>query len=118
MSKNSFKEDKDGFSELLESYQAFKLGNISIYIDEEGFEDIIEYFNENERYTEALEAAEFAVAQFTYSSTLLILKADTLVSLRRFEEALFILDKAILFDSQDPVIYIIKTKILYYIYNR
>jgi tetratricopeptide (TPR) repeat protein len=112
MSKNFFKEDKEGFNELLESYQAFKRGDSSVYIDEESFESIIEYFNENEHYAEGLEAAEFAVAQFAYSSTLLILKADTLVSLRRFEEALFILDKAVLFDSQDPVIYIIKTDAL------
>ena len=43
MSKNSFKEDKEGFNELLESYQAFKMGDSSIYLDEESFESIIEY---------------------------------------------------------------------------
>ena len=108
MSNNSYKEDKEDFNELLNAYLSFKKGDYSVYIDEEGFESIIEYYNGNEHYPEALEAAELAVAQFSYSSSLLILKADTLVSLKRFEEALYILDKAVLFDSQDPIIYIIK----------
>ena len=112
MSRNPYNEDKEAFKELLENYDNLKGGRDAFFIEEEGFERIIEHFNENEKYTEALEAAEMAVVQFSFSATFLILKADILVSLKRFEEALFILEKAVLLDRNDPILYIIKTDAL------
>ena len=82
------------------------------FIEEEGFEQIIEYFTEKEQFIEALEASEMAITQFSYSSSLLILKADILISLRRYEESLFILEKAELLDWNDIDLYIVKTDAL------
>ena len=44
MSKNPYKEERDNFDELMAAYQELRSGNSISYIDEEGFERIIEYF--------------------------------------------------------------------------
>jgi len=56
-----------------------------------------------------MEAAEIAAEQFPYSSMLLIKKADILLSNRRYQEALDILEQASILDGGDINLYILKT---------
>jgi tetratricopeptide (TPR) repeat protein len=112
MGSNPFRQDRGEFSELIQNYLKFKAGLSAFFIDEEGFERIIDYYNEKESFQEAFEAAEFGCAQFPYSSSLLVKKADVLVSLRRYEESLSVLDFAGLFDGTDGLAYIIRTEAL------
>ena len=112
MGNNPFRQDRGELSDLIQNYLKFKAGLNALFIDEEGFERIIDYYNEKESFHDAFEAAEFACAQFPYSSSLLIKKADVLVSLRRFEECLSVLDFASLFDGTDALSYIIRSEAL------
>ncbi len=112
MSKNPYRHDRGELRELLQNFQKMRSGKGFSFIEEEGFEQIIEYFTEKEQFIEALEASEMAITQFSYSSSLLILKADILISLRRYEESLFILEKAELLDWNDIDLYIVKTDAL------
>jgi tetratricopeptide (TPR) repeat protein len=50
-----------------------------------------------------------AIEQYPYSASLLIRKADILLTIRRYREALDILDHAALLDSNDINLYILKT---------
>lgn len=108
MSHQSFRHDKEELKELLHNYDNLKSGRSFTYIEEDGFERIIEYFNEKEKFTQALEAVNFSIEQFPYSTTLLIKKADILISLRCFDDALKILELASNFGIEDSGFFIIK----------
>ncbi|MBS1742152.1 MAG: tetratricopeptide repeat protein [Bacteroidetes bacterium] len=109
MSKNPYRQDREELKELLQQYANLKAGKSYSFIEEDGFERIIDYFDEKEQYTHALEAAETAIQQYPYSASLLIKKADLLISLRRYRESLYTLEQAELLDSTDSSLYILKT---------
>ena len=100
---------KEELSALLQQYEDLKTGKSHMFLEEEAFERIIDYFDDVENLPKALEAATLATAQFPYSSMLMIKKADLLIAIQQYHKALEILDKATLFDNNDINIYILKT---------
>lgn len=109
MKENPFRQNKEEMKELLLQYHNFKLGKKFKFIEEDSFERIIDYFDENDDLTSAVEAVNYAVEQFPYSASLMIKKADLLIATRRYREALALLEKAELLDSNDINLYILKT---------
>jgi tetratricopeptide (TPR) repeat protein len=109
MKENPSRYENNDLKELLRQYNNLRGGYNHSFIDEESFERIIEYFDEKEDLPQALEAVELAIGQYPYSSGLLIKQADLLIAMRRYSEALSILEKAELFDSSDINLYILKT---------
>lgn len=109
MKENPYQEDREQMRELLRQYENLRNGRSSSFIEEESFEKIISYFEEREELPKAQEAADMAIEQYPYSASLLIRKADVLLTVRRYREALDILDHAALLDSNDINLYILKT---------
>lgn len=109
MKENPYQEDREQMRELLRQYENLRNGRSSSFIEEESFDRIISYFEEREEIPKALEAAEMAIDQYPYSGSLLVRKADILLTMRQYREALEILDHAALLDSNDINIYILKT---------
>jgi len=112
MKENPSRENKDEIDELLKQYENLKTGRSHKFLDEEAFEKIVEFYDEKEDLQKALEAAELGSEQYPFSSSLLIKKADILLSLRRYHDALKILEQAELFDGGDINLYILKTDVL------
>ena len=112
MKENFYQEDKHHLDELLRQYEDLKSGRNHHFIEEEAFEKIISYFEEKEDMTSAREAVELAIEQFPYSAALLVRKADLLLTARKYDQALDILEQASLYDSGDINIYILKTDAL------
>ena len=106
---NPSREDREQLRELLKKYENFKNGRSHSFIEEDAFEQIIDYYQEKEDLTRAMEAAEIAGEQFPYSSMLLIKKADILLANRRYQDALDILEQASILDGGDINLYILKT---------
>jgi tetratricopeptide (TPR) repeat protein len=109
MKENPYRQNREEMKALLLQYNNFKNGRKFNFIEEESFERIIDYFDENDDFVSAVEAVNYAVEQFPYSSALHIKKADLLIATRRYREALSLLDKAELLDSNDINLYILKT---------
>lgn len=109
MSKFPYRQDREELKELLQQFDNLKTGKPNSFIEEDSFERIIDYYDENEQLTTALEAAEYGTEQYPYSAMLLLKKADILIALRHYKEALYILDQAELLDSRDTNLYILKT---------
>src|SRR5215470_12128078 len=112
MKENPYRENKDEINELIKQYENLKSGRSHKFLDEEAFEKIVEFYDEREDLQKALEAVELGSEQYPFSSSLLIKKADILLSLRRYYDALKVLEQAELFDSADINIYILKTDVL------
>ncbi|HYM92950.1 MAG TPA: tetratricopeptide repeat protein [Chitinophagaceae bacterium] len=109
MKENPYREDREQIQELIKQYENLKRGIAHSFIEEDSFEKIINYFQDKEDLTKALEAVSFAIERYPYSSMLLLKKADILLVTRHYKEALKILDQANLLDGGDINLYILKT---------
>ncbi|MBS4063923.1 MAG: tetratricopeptide repeat protein [Chitinophagaceae bacterium] len=109
MQKNPSRPDNDEMRELLRQFDNLKNGRSHSFIEEESFEKLINYFDEKEDMTSALQASELGIEIYPYSSLLLIKKADLLLATRQYKAALNILEKAELLDSLDINLFILKT---------
>ena len=109
MKEQPYQEDREQMKELLRQYEDLRTGRKHSFIDEDSYEKIIGYFEERDEMGKALEAANLAIEQYPFSSSLLISKADTLIANRRYQDALDVLDQAALFDSGDINLYILQT---------
>src|SRR5215204_3825411 len=111
MITDPYQNDKEELSELLKHYENLRNGRNSMFLEEESFEKIIDYFDDLEDFSKALEASEISLEYFPFSSSLLLRKADLLISSRKYHQALEILDRAELFDANDINLYILKTDV-------
>jgi len=109
MSKYPYRQDREEIKALLQQFENLKTGKSNSFIEEDSFERIIDYFDEKEQLTQALEAADYGIQQYPYSSLLHLKKADLLIALKQYKEALLILDQAELLDGKDTNLYILKT---------
>jgi tetratricopeptide (TPR) repeat protein len=109
MSKHPYRQDREELRELLQQFDNLKAGKPNSFIEEDSFERLIDYYDEKEQLAHALEVSEYATTQYPYSSTLLLRKADLLIALRRYKEALYILEQAEILDGKDTALYILKT---------
>ena len=109
MKENPYSQEREEMKELLKQYNNFKSGRKFNFIEEESFQRLIDYFDENENLSSAMEAVNFAIDQFPYSSSFYIRKADILLATQNYYEGLTMLEKAEVLDSNDINLYILKT---------
>ncbi len=93
MSKYPYRQDREELRILLEQYNNLKTGKSHSFIEEDSFEKIIDYFDEKDQLGQALEASDYAVEQYPYSSSLLLKKADLLIAGKQYKDALYFLDQ-------------------------
>jgi len=111
MRDNPYRQDNEEIRELVKQFQNLKAGRSHSFLEEDAFEKIIDYFDDVEDLSQALEAAELGIEQYPYSSALHIKKADLLIATRHYHEALEVLGHAELLDSNDINLYILKTDV-------
>src|ERR1700712_1317692 len=109
MKENPYRQDKEEMKELLRQYSNLRQGYSNSFIEEESFERIVDYYDDKEDISAALEAVNYGIQQYPYSSVLQIKKADLLIATRHYIEALSLLEKAELLDRTDINLYILKT---------
>ncbi|MGN6419129.1 MAG: tetratricopeptide repeat protein [Pseudobacter sp.] len=109
MRDNPSSQNNDEIKELVKQFQNLKNGKSHSFLDEESFEKIIDYYDDEEDLQQALIAAELGIELFPYSSILHIKKADLLIATRHYTEALEVLSHAAVLDSNDINLYILKT---------
>lgn len=107
-----YQDDRDEIQDLLRQFEDLKNGRANKFLEEESFEKIIDYFDDRDDLSMAMEAAEYGSKQFPYSASLMVKKADLLIATRKYTEALHLLEKAEILDSSDIDIYILKTDVL------
>ncbi|MBL0357226.1 MAG: tetratricopeptide repeat protein [Chitinophagaceae bacterium] len=109
MSSYNYRQNREEIQELLHQYDNLKSGKSHSFLEEDAFEKIIDYFDEIEDLSKALEATEFAIERYPYSSSLLLKRADLLIATKRYKEALHWLQQAEMLDNSDINLYILKT---------
>ncbi|MBS1574351.1 MAG: tetratricopeptide repeat protein [Bacteroidetes bacterium] len=109
MKENPYREDREEFRELLKQYENLRSGRNHSFLDEDSFEKVIDYYDEQENIPKAMEACDLAIEQYPYSSSLLIRKSDLLLSTQQYQKALRVLEQAELLGKGEINLYILKT---------
>ena len=109
MRNDRYRNDREELKELLALYENLREGRPNSFIEKEGFERIIEHFDEKDKLAEALVVCEYAINQYPNTPELLLLKANLLLVTKNYREALPVLDEAEQLDNTDTNLYILKT---------
>ncbi|MFN5334329.1 MAG: tetratricopeptide repeat protein [Bacteroidota bacterium] len=111
MNQRPYGEDRADFNLILQQYEDLRAGKSSAYPDEDSFDKIIDYFEEKDNLKQALEACEIGLSIYSYSSGLLLKKANLLIDFRKYDSALQSLDKAELLDGISADLCVLKTEV-------
>ena len=109
MSRESYRHEHEDIRDLLRKYNNVRAGRSAHMLTEDSFERIIDHYDDLDDLEGAIEAAETGIEQHPYSASLIIKKADLLISTKRYDDALELLDRAEILDSTDIDIYILRT---------
>jgi tetratricopeptide (TPR) repeat protein len=108
MKNDRYRHDREELKELLTQYENLRAGRPNSYIEREGFERLIEHFDEKDKFEEAIVVCDYAINQYPRTAELLLIKANLLIVLRRYEESLELLDEAEELDASDSNVYILQ----------
>lgn len=97
---------------LLQKYEALKNGESAAFIEEEGFEILIEYFFQDNLETEASTACDLALQFFPNSVSINLFKAELLFNGQKLRQAIAILDEIEVLDPSNIEIVLLRSEIL------
>ncbi len=84
----------EGIFNLVTEYEnSTKLG-LAIFLDEEDYRQLIDYYEKEEQFHKALDVAEQAISSHNYSVDFYLRKATLLIDTGRVDQALYTLDQA------------------------
>ena len=109
--QNSFFEEEE-YSDIINRFKDMLKKNRSCYFDLYEFENIIDYYINNNDYKSALQSVRIGLGQHPYSSSLKLKYAQVLVEDRKAKIALDILADIEKVDSYNYEFYLIKGKAL------
>ena len=109
MRNDRYRQEREEMKELLQQYDNLRAGRANSFIEQEGFERLVEYFDEKDRFDDAITVCEYAINQYPNTAALLLLKANLLIVTKKYKEALELLDESEQLDNLDSNLYILKT---------
>ena len=103
--------EEAGLAELIELFERFVETKEQHFFDEESLERILEFYEMRNDFEKMENVADYAIEQNPYSSEFLIRKAELQLHKKDYSSCLEWLDKAIILDSHDIDIYLIKSDV-------
>lgn len=107
-----FDEEWGSLDDLLKQYEKVKKGEAAGMMDEEEFEQVIEYFLQNNSEDQALLACDIARTYYPFSTTILLLKAEILTQSQKYGQALKTLDEMEQYDQNNLEATLLRSDIL------
>lgn len=112
MEENGYSESSFGeIVDLVKKFEEAVKSRQSVFLDEEKYEQIIEFYQENGEVNKALRVTEAAISQYSFSSFFYTKKAEILTTQRQFDEALTALQNSERLDPTDVNIFLIRSDI-------
>ena len=109
MRNERYRQEREELKELLTQYDNLRAGRSNSFLEQEGFERLVEYFDEKDKFEDALTVCEYAINQYPNTAALLILKANLLIVTKKYKDSLETLEEAEKIDISDINLYILKT---------
>lgn len=112
MDENEFMEPSFGeMMDLIKQYEDAEKENRTVFFDEENYDQIVQFYQDNREYNKALRVANAAMEQYPFSSVFYTKTAEILANQKRFDEALPLLDEAERLDPNDINIFLIRADV-------
>ncbi len=105
-------DEASELEDLLRRYQDVKNGAATGILDEDEFEQVIEYYFQNSNEEQALLACDIARTYYPFSSSILLLRAEILTQSQKFGQALKILDEMEQYDQHNLDAVLLRSDIL------
>ncbi|HEY0262599.1 MAG TPA: tetratricopeptide repeat protein [Chitinophagales bacterium] len=96
---------------LVQQYEQAQKEAKSLHLDEESYERIIQFYQENREFKRAVSVASSALERYPFSPGFFILKAESLAEQSHFDEALQALELAETLDATEITIFLIRADI-------
>ncbi|MDB5285023.1 MAG: hypothetical protein JWO06_4098 [Bacteroidota bacterium] len=112
MEENEYHEPSFGeIVDLVKQYEDAVKYKQQLFFEEDNYEQIIQFYQDNREHNKALRVIETAIEQYSFSSFFYTKKAEMLANLKRFDEALGILEESERLDPKDINIFLIRSDI-------
>ncbi len=112
MEENEFMEPSFGeIVDLVKKYEESVKDRQQVFLDEEHYEQIIQFYQDGRENNKALRVIESALEQFSFSSFFYTKKAEILANQKHFDEALHALEEAERLDPNDINIFLIRADV-------
>lgn len=112
MEENEFTEPSFGeIIDLIKQYEEAVKTKSPVFFEEESFEQIIQFYQDNNEFNKALRVIESALEQHSFSSFFHTKRAEILANQKRFEEAMASLAEAEKLDPNDINIFLIRADV-------
>ena len=105
-------QNPEDILQAVKQYEEQLKKNKSLFFDLNTFEELIEYYELQGKIAKALEAADFAIGIYPFSSPLLVKKASLMMQHRKYNDAIKLLDKAESIDPGEISVYLLRSDIL------
>ena len=97
--------------DLVKKYEESVKEHQQVFLEEDNYEQIIQFYLDNRENNKALRVIESALEQFSFSSFFYTKKAEILANQKHFAEALVALDEAEKLDPNDINIFLIRSDV-------
>ena len=94
-------DDWGSIEDILRKYEDVKRGESTNILDEEEFENVIEYYFQNSNEEQALLACDIARTYYPFSASILLLKAEILTQSQKYGQAQKALDEMEQYDNNN-----------------
>ena len=112
MEEDEFMEPSFGeMMDLIKQYEDAEKENRKVFFDEENYDHIVQFNQDNRENNKALRVANTAMEQYPFSSVFYTKKAEILANQKRFDEALPLLEEAERLDPNDINIFLIRADV-------
>ena len=102
-----FKKRQEEIQKMVLDFELKIKNDVDFYYDSESYEKIIKWYIDNHKFKFGMKAVEIALSQHKFSSDLLIQKANIMIALQNFSDALISLEKAYSLNPTDDNIFIL-----------
>lgn len=112
MEENEYLEPSFGeIVDLVKQYEDAVKTKDQVFFEEENYEQIVKFYQDNREFNKALKVIESAIEQYSFSSFFLTKKAEMLANQKRFDEAMVVLEQSERLDPTDINIFLIRSDI-------
>ncbi len=110
---DDFLDDEwNSLEDLLKRYELVKAGEAASIMEEEEFEQVIEYYFQNSNEEQALLACDIARTYYPFSASILLLRAEILTQAQKYGQALKALDEMEQYDQHNLDAVLLRSDIL------
>ncbi len=102
-----YKKRQEEIHKLVLDFEMKIKNDLDFYYDSESYEKIVKWYIDNHKFKVGLKAVEVALLQHRFSSDLLIQRANIMIALQKFSDALSSLEKAHSLNPTDENIFIL-----------